>query len=238
MVYNANAIPIPWIRPAWPRVARHFTRLATAEAQGAGTSHDSKEWTSPPRGTGLRSPSLAHNVAHAASRQTNEERRPLKRETRQWIALDKHHQAAGPELELAFQGLSAHATGNNKARVCLRNLRGVYRRSPHSIPSSMSNALMLQAYTYSGPPQELFALKHIIVAHAYHGQNVAAYYLLYTYWPIFDHRYWFGSVAQHNNHGVVVTYLVAIEVPRVRFPVIVHFSSGSEIDNQQSTTPQ
>ena len=100
MVRNANAIPIPWIRPAWPCVARHFTCLATAEAQGAGTSHDSKEWTSPPRGTGLRSPSLAHSRAHAASRQTNEERRPLKRETRQWIALDKHHQAAGPELGL------------------------------------------------------------------------------------------------------------------------------------------
>jgi len=99
VVYNANAIPIPWIRPAWPRVARHFTRLATAEAQGAGTSHDSKEWTSPPRGLGLRSTSLAHSRAHAASRQTNEERRPLKRETRQWIVLDKHHQAAGPELD-------------------------------------------------------------------------------------------------------------------------------------------
>ena len=63
-------------------VVRHFTRLATAEAQGAGTSHDSKEWTSPPRGTGLRSPSLAHSRAHAASRQTNEERRPLKRENK------------------------------------------------------------------------------------------------------------------------------------------------------------
>ena len=33
VVYNANAIPIPWIRPAWPRVARHFTRLATARSQ-------------------------------------------------------------------------------------------------------------------------------------------------------------------------------------------------------------
>jgi len=33
VVCNANAIPIPWIRPAWPRVARHFTRLATARSQ-------------------------------------------------------------------------------------------------------------------------------------------------------------------------------------------------------------